>query len=1568
MEFKVKTKSLKSASGEIKGSAKALKNAESDINNVIRKIDLGTSTDAIRYKLKSINKDLQFLDAATTSFRRALEDISLQYMLTEIAVKNQSVKVLDPETVKKIKDAIERTNKTLIDTLRKGDHRSNAKGGDPVNLDTGNFIYDKEDLVIEGVEKFSFARFYNSVDRRIGPLGKGWTHNYDIRLETGLDTVTVVLNDGREEIFSRGTGDCIPLSGSTADLSYKNERYEYKRLDGGTYYFDVTGRLIRIEDANGVGCSLEYSDMCLTRIIRDSGEYYQLSYADETDNRLTTVKDHTGRSAEYIYEDGLLTAVRIGDRENRYGYDVAGNLSDIINPHGIRIIRNEYDSKRRVVSQQFPDETSISYEYDETTGATVMVEKNGSSSYHFHDELFRNTENVYPDGKETNLFDERNQIVFSSDKNGNETHYSYDNKGNVSKIVMADETVIAMTYERHNKPVTISVNGVRKQKNVYDDKGNLLETTDGIGRTTSFKYNGNGFVTEIRRPSGKMIELLYDEKNNIVAVTGENGARTEYEYDDLNRVIRVTDGRGNSSCYEYDEYNNLIKVVNAEGYSCSYTYNGIDKVTGFTDYNGASSRISYNNLGRPESITDPLGRVTGIFYDSMWNESEYRMPNGGIRHLGYDENNNLAKTTDALGNSYSYEYDGNGNIIYAIDPEGAVTTYSYDQRNNLTGVINPEGNKTTYQYENNRLIRISRANGATTDYEYDEADQLIREINALGYTKEYTYTCDGDIESIIDEAGRITFYEYAYKGKPSRIIYPDGREELFAYDENGNVRTRSNKQGYTVTYVYDELDRVTEIRDSEGAVTSYTHDATGNITSVTDPKGNTTEYSYTLTGKLNSVTDALGNKTEYEYDQMDMLIRIDQHGEGETHTTRYIRDLEGNIIESVDALGLSDKYSYNGRGDILTKLDKDGYLTQYGYNNNGDLDSIIYGDGKEVMMSYDTLRKLSEIRDWTGKTSVESDILGRAVKVTYPDNRFAAYTYGHGGERTSITYPDGRVVQYSYDDVLRLTSLREGNTNIEYSFDEFGQLAGKVFANGLVVSYTYNERGMLTELRNSVNNEILDSYEFTYDLLGNKTSISKHRKGISDESDLFEYGYDALGRLETVSKGGVLKKSYSYDAFGNRVALNEEGARFDYRYNAINQLMESVSSDGTREHFKYDRRGNLVCRSTNDKAIHSYLYGALNRLEASHSNKGYSRYEYNGLGHRIEEQTTSAAEPERRIHYTLDFTKEYHNLLERETNGNAEVYLWDGIAVAMKGSNGNRDYYFADDDLGSPIRLIDSAGSISASCSYDEFGLPIYDDKMHVIQPFGFTGYRVDSVADTYFAEAREYQPEYGRFTSQDTIKGNIYQTYTLNNFTYCWNNPLRYVDLDGMAPRDWPRDEVVISRENSEYINELLDKEKWKEAWNGPTLEEHYSRNQYNTDIPEYLTPSVKQKMLQEGWVDNVPKDCHTFYLPEGEDVIKMCSPDGREAIYYESTGKRVHTPENEGTFNYYPSESVENDPVWLRRMIGHFKHDIEPWIKYGNSRQDPTEKTERLLALIGVKLYYYENKHLERNSTCVW
>lgn len=66
------------------------------------------------------------------------------------------------------------------------------------------------------------------------------------------------------------------------------------------------------------------------------------------------------------------------------------------------------------------------------------------------------------------------------------------------------------------------------------------------------------------------------------------------------------------------------------------------------------------------------------------------------------------------------------------------------------------------------------------------------------------------------------------------------------------------------------------------------------------------------------------------------------------------------------------------------------------------------------------------------------------------------------------------------------------------------------------------------------------------------------------------------------------------------------------------------------------------------------------------------------------------------------------------------------------------------------------------------------------MQPFGYTGYQMEAAGGLYFAQARRYDAENGRFVSEDKIPRFTSAPFTLNRYNYCWNQPMEYVDLNG--------------------------------------------------------------------------------------------------------------------------------------------------------------------------------------------
>ena len=1285
---------------------------------------------------------------------------------------------------------------------------------DPVNLSTGNFIYDRTDLEVGGREPFVFRRFYNAINDRSGVLGKDWNHNYEVHLEFTDGEAVLLREDGKEERFFWEKDRYLSLFASEGTLEKAEDGYTYRTREQKVYRFDREGMCLETETLLGGRVTFTYETEAPFRLVKaekDTGEFFAFSYG--ADGMLERVEDHVGRCLSYQYQGGLLKEVTLPDGNTfRYGYTPQGKLEQVENPRGIVTVENFFDEEHRTTLQKFPDGTRMSYVYDAEKKAVELTERNGSRVIYVHDDKYRDVKHIHSNGEERFAYNQNNQKTLYVDRLGNKTQYAYDPAGNLVRVIDALGNKTEIRYGEKNQPTGIRINGKDKLCGEYDAQGRLVKTRDALGNEVEITYTASGWPQTIQQADKSRISLSYDAKGNITAIEDALGNVTRYAYDALNRMVESTDGKGNVTKYAYDVIGNVTCVENAEGNRQSYEYNASGKVTKVTDFDGASIQREYNVLNRPSKIIDKEGRETLLTYDSMWNLARVTASDGARTTYLYNEENLLSRIKYADGAVVRYTYDANGNRIGEEDENGAKTTFVYDALGRVVEVNGEEGLHYAYRYDGEgNLIEAEDALGNTVSMEYDGNGNLVKETNALGESRHYTYTPLGDVESITDEAGRTTCYQYQKGGLLEKIQYSDGTEEAFTYDANGNLETHTLATGFVLRYGYDSMDRITEITGSEGEKKSYTYDALGNVTSMTDGEGNTTRYAYTLSGQLAKVTDALGNETQYRYDACDRLIEICQYGEKadqefleaeernrrgrRCQVTRYHRDIRGQITEVTDAMGQKETYTYDKKGQLLGKLDKEGYLTKYAYTKQGDLSGIQYADGREVKLSYNPLRQLTEIQDWLGSTKITPDALGRAEKVQYPDGREVSYTYGKAGERRSLTYPDGKTVFYGYDEQFRLSELKEGDSIITYGYDPVGRLCEKQFPNGTKTTYRYDRKDQVTELVHRDKEGILDRYTYLYDLLGNKTGITKERRGLEQESGSYTYGYDALGRLSEIQKDGKVQTQYGYDAFGNRIWKEESRERTSYQYNGLNQMVSERQGE-IRKEYGYDKRGNLTSILENGTWKKQYVYGAINRLEEAVDAAGkQARYQYNGLGHRVGKQEgiipkekLEKLDPQnrigmevgnsRQIAYTLDLTRQYYNLLERTEESQSQRYFWDGNVAAYE-ENGGRNYYLQD-ELGSSLRIEDSAGNLRESYGYGAFGEDLYQNQGKK-QPFGYTGYQRDEIAGTYYAQAREYLAESGRFQERDIIKGQTSYPLTLNEYIYCGNMPFYYYDPNGL-------------------------------------------------------------------------------------------------------------------------------------------------------------------------------------------
>jgi RHS repeat-associated protein len=104
--------------------------------------------------------------------------------------------------------------------------------------------------------------------------------------------------------------------------------------------------------------------------------------------------------------------------------------------------------------------------------------------------------------------------------------------------------------------------------------------------------------------------------------------------------------------------------------------------------------------------------------------------------------------------------------------------------------------------------------------------------------------------------------------------------------------------------------------------------------------------------------------------------------------------------------------------------------------------------------------------------------------------------------------------------------------------------------------------------------------------------------------------------------------------------------------------------------------------------------------------------------------------------------------------------------------------YVLQDHLGSTAGTVNGSGAVVSTVKYFPYGSTMAStgtlptDKK-------FTGQRQDNTG-LYYYGARYYDPEIGRFINADTIVPNPADPQSLNRYSYCLNNPLRYIDPTG--------------------------------------------------------------------------------------------------------------------------------------------------------------------------------------------
>jgi RHS repeat-associated protein len=181
--------------------------------------------------------------------------------------------------------------------------------------------------------------------------------------------------------------------------------------------------------------------------------------------------------------------------------------------------------------------------------------------------------------------------------------------------------------------------------------------------------------------------------------------------------------------------------------------------------------------------------------------------------------------------------------------------------------------------------------------------------------------------------------------------------------------------------------------------------------------------------------------------------------------------------------------------------------------------------------------------------------------------------------------------------------------------------------------------------------------------------------------------------------------------------------------------------------------------------IQTLSWDVENRLAAVNCNGITTSYVYDGDGKRVKTTVGSTV---------TTYINQYYE--KTGTVVTTNYYLGSKLIVVKQGENLS---YIMQDHLGSTSATTNASGLLTSAIKYFPFGVcrnssgTLPTDKL-------FTGQRLDDNTGLYYYGARYYDPVIGRFISADTIVPNPANPQTLNRYSYCLNNPLKYIDPSG--------------------------------------------------------------------------------------------------------------------------------------------------------------------------------------------
>ena len=965
----------------------------------------------------------------------------------------------------------------------------------------------------------------------------------------------------------------------------------------------------------------------------------------------------------------------------------------------------------------------------------------------------------------------------------------------------------------------------------FNSFGKLLSLRDLSGNQTTLAYGANGILTSVTDPFGRVLTFTANGNGQILSISDALGTIASYNYDsDQLRSVTYADSSAYNFAYQAGGGGYLLSdVTDALGNTIEHhDYDSQSRATSSEAQSGVE-RYTLSYVSPTETdVTDALGRVTKYFFHSVRGRNAVTRIEGScscgggaqVTSWSYDNQLNVTSKTDALGHVTSYTLDGSGNPLTITDATGTIaatynqfgdpltltdqlngtTTNTYDSQGNLLTTTDALNHVTGFTYNSRgQVLTTTDARGKVTTFTYDAAGNLAQSKDANNISTFFFYDGRSRLTKVRDGLSRNTLYAYDAAGRLNKVTHPDNSFIRFGYDLAGRRTTVTDERGQVTSYAHDSAYRLTNVTDALGHTISNNYDAMSNLTSTTDALARTTNYdyddfnrlvkitfpaaiasvarlfetvSYDAAGNVTQRTDTAGRINKYNYDNVNRLVSIT---DADNKTTSLEYDAINRTTALTDALtqryqfaydsvgrqigttraGVSMSYGYDAVGNITRRTDYNGAVTNYTFDNLNRLTTITY-PARTVTYAYTVRGQLSRATNENGSVYIGYDNRYRVSSFSDPFYYGLSYNYDAAGNRTKLSLNGATYATYTYDAVNHLTSIKDsGNLSFSHAYDAANRLVTRSAPNGVTTNYAYDGLDRLTGLTHATNANTLVNNQYSYNDANNIAAWN-------NASGNHVFGYDAVDRLISATNSAQANENYAYDGVGNRTTSHLSAS---YNYQPFNKLTSTAAAS-----YNYDNNGNLLAK-TDASGTTTFVWNEENQLTQVRLPSGLTvDYKYDALGRRLQ-RISSAGANERYVYDGQDV------LLDLNADWSVATKYLNGPGVdnhLRQTSSSTGVSYFLSDHLGSTAGLTDAGGSMVEQLTYDAFGNSAGSSRTR----YGYTGRERDPDTDLVYYRARFYDPQIGRFISEDPI-GLI---AGINSFAYVGNNTINANDPSGLS------------------------------------------------------------------------------------------------------------------------------------------------------------------------------------------